>query len=282
MHPTLEILANRYRLAVITNGNADVRRLGLADYFQFALCAEELGVGKPDPHPFEEALKRAGVAAERAVHIGDHPSDDIHGARNAGMRAIWFNPQGKPWEGETDPDAEIRSLAELPALLGRWNTRAEYPAPMKSPLNAGFFMGRRTSDGTAAVLAVGLLRRVGDHVGLDLLHLAATRQEFLHGPCERIALLLLGFDARQFLDLYRRLLALAGRRGDSLSLSLSPSSLSSAAASSSPSSSSDASSSSCSRSSSLMFYLLSCQSRLVIAQPRQRANATGKIRSPRH
>ena len=38
------------------------------------------------------------------------------------MRAIWFNPQGKPWEGETDPDAEIRSLAELPALLGRWNT----------------------------------------------------------------------------------------------------------------------------------------------------------------
>ncbi|WP_431483109.1 HAD family hydrolase [Pseudomonas solani] len=122
VHPTLEILANRYRLAVITNGNADVRRLGLADYFQFALCAEELGVGKPDPHPFEEALKRAGVAAAQAVHIGDHPSDDIHGARNAGMRAIWFNPQGKAWDGESAPDAEIRNLAELPALLGRWNT----------------------------------------------------------------------------------------------------------------------------------------------------------------
>lgn len=40
VHPTLEALANRYQLGVITNGNADVRRLGLADYFQFALCAE--------------------------------------------------------------------------------------------------------------------------------------------------------------------------------------------------------------------------------------------------
>ena len=39
VHTTLEQLANHYQLGVITNGNADVRRLGLADYFQFALCA---------------------------------------------------------------------------------------------------------------------------------------------------------------------------------------------------------------------------------------------------
>lgn len=119
VHPTLEILADRFTLGVLTNGNADVRRLGLADYFRFALCAEELGVGKPDPTPFREALKRAGVEASAAVHIGDHPSDDIAGARRAGMRAIWFNPNGKPWAGEEEPSAEIRSLAELPALLAR-------------------------------------------------------------------------------------------------------------------------------------------------------------------
>ncbi len=120
VHPTLERLALRYTLGVITNGNADVRRLGLADYFRFALCAEELGIGKPDPHPFQTALQHAGVTAEQAVHIGDHPSDDIAGARAAGMRAIWFNPQGKAWEGEQAPDAQIRSLAELPALLASW------------------------------------------------------------------------------------------------------------------------------------------------------------------
>lgn len=68
VHPTLELLANRFTLGVLTNGNADVRRLGLADYFQFALCAEELGVGKPDPTPFREALKRAGVELGGAAH----------------------------------------------------------------------------------------------------------------------------------------------------------------------------------------------------------------------
>ncbi|MWV10595.1 HAD-IA family hydrolase [Pseudomonas sp. R-28-1W-6] len=120
VHQTLERLALRYPLAVITNGNADVRRLGLADYFQFALCAEELGIGKPDPLPFHTALQRAGVAASQAVHIGDHPGDDIAGARAAGMQAIWFNPQGKPWTGEPEPPVQISSLAELPLLLERW------------------------------------------------------------------------------------------------------------------------------------------------------------------
>lgn len=120
VHPTLEILAARYTLGVLTNGNADVRRLGLADYFQFALCAEELRVGKPDPHPFQEALKRAGVQPEQAVHIGDHPNDDIAGARGAGLHAVWYNPQGKPWDSPQAPTAQIRQLSELPALLERW------------------------------------------------------------------------------------------------------------------------------------------------------------------
>lgn len=122
VHRTLEQLADRYILGVITNGNADVRRLGLSDYFRFALNAEELGVGKPDPHPFRTALQQAGVAATAAVHIGDHPGDDIAGAQASGLRAIWFNPQGKAWGDTPAPDAQVRSLAELPALLAGWST----------------------------------------------------------------------------------------------------------------------------------------------------------------
>ncbi|WP_437879511.1 HAD family hydrolase [Pseudomonas sp. LRF_L74] len=118
--PTLERLALHYTLGVITNGNADVRRLGLADYFRFALSAEELGVGKPDPHPFQRALHEAGVEASQAVHIGDHPGDDIAGAQAAGLRAIWFNPLRQEWQGERHPDAQITSLSELPAVLERW------------------------------------------------------------------------------------------------------------------------------------------------------------------
>jgi integrase/recombinase XerC len=114
-------LRHHYTLGVVTNGNADVQRLGLADYFHFALCAEDIGIAKPDARLFEEALQRGGVEASAAVHVGDHPGDDIAGAQQAGLRAVWFNPAGKVWEGDKRPDAQIHSLAELPELLRSWN-----------------------------------------------------------------------------------------------------------------------------------------------------------------
>ena len=120
VQPVLEILRHQYVLGVVTNGNADVRRLGISDYFRFALCAEDLGIGKPDPAPFREALKRGEVEASAAVHVGDHPGDDIAGAQRAGLRAIWFNPQGKAWAGDQPPDAEIQRLSQLPEVLARW------------------------------------------------------------------------------------------------------------------------------------------------------------------
>lgn len=123
VQPTLEILANHFALGVVTNGNADVRRLGLADYFKFALCAEDIGIAKPDARLFHEALQRGGATAQTAVHIGDHPGDDIAGAQQAGLRAIWFNPAGKTWDAEHAPDAEVRSLTELPGLLAGWHSR---------------------------------------------------------------------------------------------------------------------------------------------------------------
>jgi HAD superfamily hydrolase (TIGR01509 family) len=118
---TLKYLASRYRLGVITNGNADVRRLGLAEYFSVVLCAEQLGVGKPDGKPFREALRLSGVDAAQAVHVGDDAEHDIAGARAAGWRAVWFNPAAKAWAERAPADAEVRHLAELPALLERWS-----------------------------------------------------------------------------------------------------------------------------------------------------------------
>lgn len=112
--PVLAALARDYALGVVTNGNADVRRIGLG---RFVLCAEDIGIAKPDTRLFHEALARGGVAASAAVHIGDHPGDDIAGAQQAGLRAVWFNPGGKRWEGDKAPDAEIGCLSELPMVL---------------------------------------------------------------------------------------------------------------------------------------------------------------------
>ena len=49
--------------------------------------------------------------------MGDHPGDDIAGAHLAGLRAVWFNPGGKHWDGDKAPDAEIGCLSELPLVL---------------------------------------------------------------------------------------------------------------------------------------------------------------------
>ena len=118
--PTLVTLGRDYALGVVTNGNADVRRIGLGHHFAFVLCAEDIGIAKPDARLFHEALKRGGnLSAAAAVHVGDHPGDDIAGAQQAGLRAIWFNPGGKRWEGEKAPDAEVGCLSELPAVLLR-------------------------------------------------------------------------------------------------------------------------------------------------------------------
>ncbi|WP_019411831.1 HAD family hydrolase [Pseudomonas psychrophila] len=115
--PTLTQLARDYALGVVTNGNADVRRIGLGHHFRFVLCAEDIGIAKPDARLFHEALSRGGVAASSTVHVGDHPGDDIAGAQQAGLRAVWFNPGGKRWDGDKAPDAEVGCLSELPAVL---------------------------------------------------------------------------------------------------------------------------------------------------------------------
>ena len=93
--PTLEQLRRRYMLAALSNGNADVRRVGLGGYFSFALNADMLGVAKPQPQIFLTALARAQVKPGHSVHIGDHPQDDIFGAQQVGMRTVWFNPEQK-------------------------------------------------------------------------------------------------------------------------------------------------------------------------------------------
>src|SRR5690606_39985908 len=71
--PLLAELARHYQLATISNGNADVRRLGLEKYFRVIVSADEVGLSKPDPAPFLAALERAGVEPSQALHIGDHP-----------------------------------------------------------------------------------------------------------------------------------------------------------------------------------------------------------------
>lgn len=117
--PTLEALQGRYRLGAVTNGNADLEQIGLMGYFDFALCAEDLGSRKPAPEPFQAALARAGCAPEQAVHVGDHPIDDMEGAHACGFHTVWANFRGLAWPAPWQPDAQIRHWRELLEVLRR-------------------------------------------------------------------------------------------------------------------------------------------------------------------
>ncbi len=116
---TLKKLSESYQLIAISNGNIDLRRLPISQYFAHAFNAENLGVKKPDPDIYHMSLQHAGVALDETVHIGDCPTNDIYAAQQAGIRTIWFNPDNQPWQEEQKPDAIIQRIGELPDTLPR-------------------------------------------------------------------------------------------------------------------------------------------------------------------
>jgi FMN hydrolase / 5-amino-6-(5-phospho-D-ribitylamino)uracil phosphatase len=118
VRPALARLAQRFPLYALSNGNADVRRVGLGDLFAGAIGAEAAGAAKPDPRIFQALLARAALAPPAVLHVGDDPHSDIAGARRVGMRTAWVNRRGADWPVSVPrPDLEVRDLAELVRLL---------------------------------------------------------------------------------------------------------------------------------------------------------------------
>jgi HAD superfamily hydrolase (TIGR01549 family) len=113
----LQLLARRYTLGALTNGNADIYKTDAGEYFDFAFLAEDIGASKPLPDMFHAALNQAGVAAENIIHVGDNPEHDIQGARDVGMRTVWMNSQKVAWPGGERADREIDNLLALPEAI---------------------------------------------------------------------------------------------------------------------------------------------------------------------
>lgn len=126
--PLLTDLTNRFALIALSNGNADLRRVGIDHFFVAHFSAETTGKPKPDPAMFQAALSAAGVAPEHTLHIGDHPLEDVRAAQQVGMRAVWFNPTAKPAPEGVQPDAEIRDLSEITSLIDQLTHMKKNPA----------------------------------------------------------------------------------------------------------------------------------------------------------
>jgi HAD superfamily hydrolase (TIGR01549 family) len=115
--PALEFLSQRYALVSISNGNADLERVGIAGYFRAAISAREFGVGKPDPRIFHAAAGAVDVTPADMLHVGDDATLDALGALNAGMQAAWMNRADHLWPHELEPQVTLTNLTELCELL---------------------------------------------------------------------------------------------------------------------------------------------------------------------
>jgi putative hydrolase of the HAD superfamily len=121
--PVLGALHRSYPLALITNGGSLKQRKkltnsGLAHFFDFVVTSDDYQASKPDPGIFHHAAERVGVAPGDAWHVGDSPGNDIKGAVNAGMGAVWLNRLAKSRDlRHPAPHHEIATLLDLLPLL---------------------------------------------------------------------------------------------------------------------------------------------------------------------
>ncbi len=98
---TLEDLKSRgKKLHIITNGFSEVQHVklqksGLIDFFDVVICSDTIGVNKPEPKIFLEAIAQAGADARTSAMIGDHLETDVLGANQVGMQGILFDPKNE-------------------------------------------------------------------------------------------------------------------------------------------------------------------------------------------
>lgn len=116
--PALRFLKQRYVVIAVTNGNANLDKIGIGNLFDGVVSAASAGAAKPQRAIFDAAVKAGGARAQQTLHVGDHPLYDVHGARDAGLKTVWVNRNGDQWPSEYNaPDAEIRHVGELSRLL---------------------------------------------------------------------------------------------------------------------------------------------------------------------
>jgi 2-haloacid dehalogenase len=110
------------KTAILSNGSpvmlkAAVDNAKIGDLLDAVLSVEEVGVYKPHPKVYQLAVDRLAVEAKAILFLSSN-AWDAHAASAFGMRVAWCNRYGqRPERLPGKPDYEVRSLAEIPALL---------------------------------------------------------------------------------------------------------------------------------------------------------------------
>ena len=111
-------LSETYRCVLATNSVFEVRdRLRPFEPYTYRLfLSDEVHAVKPDRKFFNAVIEGLGCDPAECLMIGDSTTDDMHGAKSAGLRTCWYR-RGKGTASCADADHCIDSITELPALL---------------------------------------------------------------------------------------------------------------------------------------------------------------------
>ena len=91
--------------------------LGLLTYVDFLVSSEEAGVEKPHRELFELCAAKAGCEPSECLFIGDSLARDYHGALNAGMKALWFDPPGGTFLSGDPGDEPVEKISRMKEVL---------------------------------------------------------------------------------------------------------------------------------------------------------------------
>lgn len=118
-----QLKARKVQTAILSNGSptmltAAVHSAGLTPLLDAALSVEAVAIFKPHPSVYQHVVDTLNVAANRVCFLSSN-GWDAAGAAAFGFRVVWVNRTGAPVERlPAQPERQIRTLAELPALLG--------------------------------------------------------------------------------------------------------------------------------------------------------------------
>ncbi len=119
----LSLIGSNRRLAVLSNADDAYLHPVVARIpatFATVVSSEGGRCYKPDSRLFEMTLNELQVDPAECAYVGDRQFEDVMGARSVGMAAVWINRKGQPMDPNLPtPDAEIRNLLELPAVLDK-------------------------------------------------------------------------------------------------------------------------------------------------------------------
>ena len=108
VYDAIEKLSKNYHLGILTNGNADIFKYDIGRFFDFSISSFDVQDNKPNKPHFESAKnKYENISYEEIIHIGDHQINDVYGAYQLGMKAIWFNNMNNEWDQSFDKPDEF-------------------------------------------------------------------------------------------------------------------------------------------------------------------------------